>query len=247
MLYGSAYYDNSILSGLVLGMSVNNLLTQRSVVNLNSFVGQYYRFELDYLQFIDRNQKLGLSPSFYADNTLLPMLELRGEYGSVIGRNFTTGLSVNRRLGMNQMMSVSANYEYMNLILHYVSNSHLKNLSYNYMSATYDYLVNTLDTKQFPDRGMIFNISFSTSKLLSGGIRTDSSKVVFNEKMNGEFSFDRFFTLYGNIKRYFSFTDKLTFAIGADALFITDSDSVSSQNIFIFLVVLNPLVKDQFR
>ena len=55
---------------IIAGISVKNLLTQRSVINLNSYIGQYYRFDLNYLQFIDRNQKFGLSANFYSDNTL---------------------------------------------------------------------------------------------------------------------------------------------------------------------------------
>jgi NTE family protein len=235
MLYGSVYYDNALQSGLLLKMSVKNLLTRGSVINLKSFIGPYYRVALNAIQFLDRNQEFGLSANFYSDNTLIPMLELRGENGDVTSRNFISGLSINQRLGLNHMMSVSADYENLNLILHYDSDIHLKRLSYNYISATYDYKVNTLDRKYFPDKGTIFNISAGTSKLISGDIVTDSLKVVFKGNNNGEFSFDRFFTFYGNIKHYFSPADRLTFAIGVDALLITDTDSISAQNNFYLL------------
>ncbi len=243
MFYGSVHYDNSLLSGLIIEISLKNLLTQRSVIYLNSFIGQFYRVEIDYLQFIDRNQKFGLSANLNADNTLIPMLELRGVKGKVISRNLIPGLSINRRLGLNNMMSVSANYENLNLILRYDSDVPLKNLSYNYLSATYNYNINTVDTKHFPDKGTIFNISVSTSKLLSGGIQTDSSKVVFKGTNHDLFSFDSFFTFYGNIKYYFSPAEKLTFEIGGDALFITDSDSVSAQNNFYLLGGIESLNK----
>jgi len=36
MLYGSVHYDNYLRAGVILGMSVKNLLTQRSVINVNS-------------------------------------------------------------------------------------------------------------------------------------------------------------------------------------------------------------------
>jgi NTE family protein len=243
MFYGSVHYDNALLSGFILELSVKNLLTQSSVININSFIGQYYRFEFNSLQFIDRNQKFGLSANFYADNTLIPMMELRGEKGGIISRNFTPGLSINQRLGLNHMMSISSNYENTNLLLRYVSDLHLKSFAYNYLSATYDYKINTLDTKHFPDKGMIFNISVSTSKLLSGSIRTDSSKTVYKGSNHGEFSFDRFFTFYGNITSYFTTSGKLTLAIGGDALLITDSDSVSAQNNFYLLGGIESLNK----
>jgi len=235
MLYGSVHYDNYLLSGIVLGISVKNLVTSRSVININSFIGQYYRFELNSLQFLDKNQIFGLSSNFYADNTLIPMLELRGDKGDVISRNFIPGVSINRRIGLNHMMSVSANYENLNLIIHHDSDVRLKNLSYNYLSTSYDYMFNTVDTKNFPNKGTIFNFFAGTSKLLSTGIRTDSSKVVFKGDNHGEFSFNRFFTLEGSIKYYFTPKEKLTFLIGGDVLYITDSDSISAQNNFFLL------------
>jgi NTE family protein len=235
MLYGSVHYDNSLQSGLIFQISVKDLITQRSVINLGSRIGQYYKFDLNYLQFIDRNQIFGLSANLYSDNTLIPLLELRGDKGEVISRNFTPGLSVNKRMGLNTMMSVSANFENLNLIIHYISDVHLKNLSYNYITATYNYQVNSLDSKHFPHKGTILNLSASTSKLQSAGLKTDSSKVEFEWKNHGEFSFDRFYTFHGSVNHYFTPPGKMTFLFGGDVLLITDSDSVSAQNNFYLL------------
>jgi NTE family protein len=235
MLYGSVHYDNTLQSGLIFEMSVKNLLTQRSVINLGSRIGQYYRVDLNYQQFIDRNQIFGLSANLSSDNVLLPLLELRGEKGEVISRNFTPGLSLNQRIGLNNMMSISANYENLNLLLHYISDAHLKNFSYNYLTATYDYQINSLDNKHFPHRGTILNISVSTSKLQSAELKTDSSKVDFRLNNQGEFSFNRFYTFHGSVDHYFSPSGKVTISIGGDVLFITRSDSVSAQNNFFLL------------
>ena len=235
MFYGSVHYDNSLLSGIILELSVKDLFTQRSAIRLNSYVGQYYRFELNAMQFVDRNQKFGLSANFYSDNTLIPMFDLEGENIDLISRNFVPGLSINRRLGLNHMMSVNLNYENMNLIPHYSSDDHLKKLSYNYLTGYFDYQINTLNTKNFPDKGLILNISAATSKMSSGVIRNDTLKTIFNEDANGGFSFERFFTFHGSIKQYFSSGRKLTFSIGGDALLITDTDSVSAQNNFYLL------------
>jgi len=242
VLYGSVHYDNSLFSGLILGVSVQNLLTQRSVINLNSFIGQYFRFKLNSIQFLDRNQKYGLSTNFYADNTMIPMLELRGDNGDVISRNFSPGLSISKRIGLNHIMRLSADYENLNLLLRYESDAHLKSLSYNYISATYVYQINTLDNKHFPNRGLIMSLSASTSKLQSGIIRTDSSKTVY-KGYNSEFSFDRFFTFHGNFEKYFDSDNKFTFVIGGEVLLITDSDSVSAQNNFYLLGGIKSLNK----
>jgi NTE family protein len=235
MLYGSVHYDNALQSGLIFEMSIKNLLTQRSVINLESRIGQYYRVDLNYQQFIDRNQIYGLSANLSSDNVMLPLLELRNEKGEVVSRNFTPGLSINKRIGLNNMMSISANYENLNLLLHYISDAHLKNFSYNYLTATYNYQINSIDNKHFPHRGTILDFSVSTSKLQSAELKTDSSKSDFRLNNQGEFSFDRFYTLHGSIDHYFSTSARLTFSIGGDILYITKSDSVSAQNNFYLL------------
>ncbi len=235
MFYGSVHYDNSILTGLILELSVKNLLTQKSVINLNSFVGQNYRFEFNYLQFIDKNQKFGLSGNFYSDNTLIPMLELNGEKIDVISRNFIPGIAINRSLGLNHLMSIYIDYENRNLIPHYSSDDHLKSLSFNYFTATYDYQINTLNIKHFPDKGVIFKISGSTSKLVSAIAKTDTLKSTFKEDVNSYYQFERFYTFHGTIKEYFSPSRKLTLSIGGEALIITNTDSISALNNYYLL------------
>ena len=235
MFYGSVHYDNSILTGLILELSVKNLLTQKSVISLNSFVGQNYRFEFNYLQFIDKNQKFGLSGNFYSDNTMIPLLELNGERIDVISRNFMPGISINKSLGLNHIMSVNANYESRNLIPHYSSDDHLKSLTFNYFSGSYDYQINTVNTKHFPDKGVIFYISGSTSKLMSAITKTDTIKTTFKEDVNSDYQFERFYTFHGSIKQYCSPAPKLTISIGGEALLITNADSVSALNNYYLL------------
>ncbi len=235
MFYGSVHYDNSILTGLILELSVKNLLTQKSVINLNSFVGQNYRFEFSYLQFIDKNQKFGLSGNFYSDNTLIPMLELNGERIDVISRNFIPGIAINRSLGLNHLMSIYIDYENRNLIPHYSSDDHLKSLSFNYFTGTYDYQINTLNIKHFPDKGVIFKISGSTSKLMSAITRTDTITSTLKEDANSNYQFERFYTFHGSIKEYFSPSRKLTLSIGGEALIVTNTDSVSALNNYYLL------------
>jgi NTE family protein len=235
ILYGSVHYDNSLLSGLIFELSVKNLLTQRSVINLSTRIGQYYKADLNYLQFIDRNQIYGLSMNFFADNTMIPLLNIRGDKGEVISRNFTPGISLNRRIGLNNMMSISTNYEKLNLIIDYISDINLKTLAYNYLTTTYDYKINSLDAKYFPHKGTLFNFSVSTSKLQSATIKTDSSKTVLKWKNHGVYTFDRFYTFHASVDHYYTPPGKMTISFGGDLLFITNSDSISTQNNFYLL------------
>ena len=234
MLYGSVHYDNSLSSGLLFEISVKNLLTQRSVLNVGSRIGQYYRFNANYLQFIDRNQIYGISANIYSDNNPIPLLDLKGDKGAVVDRNFTPELSLSKRIGLNNMMSISASYENLDLVLRYMSDVHIKSLSFKYLTATYEYGINTLDNKNFPGKGSIFNLSLSTSKLQSAALKTDSSKIPIRWN-NSITSFDRFYTVKGSIDHYFSLRPKLTFCIGGDILLVTNTDSVSAQNNFYLL------------
>jgi NTE family protein len=243
MFYGSVHYDNSLLFGLILEMSGKNLLTKRSVINVNSFIGQFYRFEFNYLQFIDRNQKFDLSANIYTDNTLLPMLALNGNSSDIFSRNVRTGLGISRRLGLNQLISVSGYFENFKLTPRHTAEFSMRNLSYSYLAMSYDYNINTLDRKNFPDKGIILNTSAILSKLISTSFQTDSSKVVLKESSNNINTFDRFYTVFGNIKYFFSPVRKMTFEIGGDAELITDSDSVSSQNNYYLLGGIESLNK----
>jgi NTE family protein len=235
MLYGSVHYDNALQSGLIFEISLKDFLTQRSMINFGSRIGQYYRFDLDYLQFIDKNQIFGISANFNSDNTLIPLLDLRGDKGDVLSRNFTPGISLNRRIGLNDMMSLSANYENQNLILHYISDIHLKNLTYNYITATYNYQINSLDRKNFPHRGTILNISAGTAKLQSAELQTDTSNAEISLYNHGRFSYNRFYTFHGSVDHYFSPFGKMIISIGGEVLYITNSDSVSAQNNYFLL------------
>jgi len=235
MLYGSAHYDNSLLSGVILSLSVKDLLSKRSVLDLESYISQYFRFRFSLLQFIDKNQRFGLSANFNADNTLIPILQLQNENIGVISRNFSTGVTLGMRMGLNYMMSLSANFENLNLRPRYLNEVHIKYISSNYFTINYDYQVNTLNSKNFPDKGMVLNISAATSNLLLGIQKTDSSKAIYEKDNPGDFSFNRFYTLSGNIKKYFSPGERLTIAISGNLLYITDNHSVIAQNNFYLL------------
>ncbi len=235
MLFGGVHYDNSIRSGIVFRMTFKNLLTPRSLTDLDSYLGQFYRFKFSYLQFIDRNEKFGLSANFYADNTLLPIMKLRGETGQVFSRSSRTGLTLNKSLGLNHMMSISANLENLNLIPDYISVNQLKKASYNYLSATYINQVNTLDTKHFPNRGMIAKLLLSTTKLFSGIVQNSFYKKTYKEDSPDDFLFKRSYTFLGNIKSYFSPNRRLSFAFSGDALFTYESDSIPSPNNYYLL------------
>ena len=235
ILNGSVHYDNSLGAGVIIGVTEKNFLTQRSAMNLNSYISRYFRFEASAIQFIDKNQKYGASLNFYADNTSIPMLSIKDGKGEVISRNFVPGLAIIRTIGLNQLMNVSLNYENTNLIPQYVSDNDIKKLTYNYFTSSFSYQINSVDTKHFPKKGLILDISAGTSLLLSAVVKTDTLRSVIRTVNNDNYTSQRYYTLYGHLRYYFSPSSKLTFSVGGDVLYISQTDSLSAQNNFYFL------------
>jgi NTE family protein len=235
MLYGSVHYDNSLKAGIILKYSVKDLFTSNSMISLDSYIAQYFRFRLNMIQFLNRNQKTGLYAGFNGDNTLMPMFSSEGEKGDMISRNFITSLGINRSIGLNHLMILSLQYENRNLVPQYHSERQLKNLGYNYLSSYFKYFANTLNKKYFPDSGLDFSVQAGTSKLLYATIKTDSSRQVIRSQDQTGYIPERFYTIYGHIRYYFSPSKRTTLSIGGDILYITGADSVSSGNNFYLL------------
>jgi NTE family protein len=234
LLYGSVHYDSFLKAGILLNLSVKNLLTPRSLIDVESYLAQFYRFKVNYTQFIDRNQILGLSTFFSSDNTLFPVLVINDEIGQFINRNYSTGLNLNKRTGLNHLMTVSASYESINLIPDFIPTNRLKRVAFNYLAAYYLNQINTLDTKHFPNRGLLFQISVGTSKLLSGKIQTDYNKKTYSPEFPGQFLFKRSYSASGDFRQYFSPNKKFTFAVGGDFLMTYTNDSITSPHNYYF-------------
>jgi NTE family protein len=235
MIYGSVHYDNSLKAGVILKYSVKDLLTRSSTISLDSYIAQYFRFRINMNQFLNRNQKTGFYADFYGDNTLMPMFSAAGEKGDMISRNFITSAGINRSIGLNQLMILSVKYENRNLVPQYHSEKRLKNFGYNYLTAGFEYFTNSLDTKYFPNRGVEFSALAGTSRLLNATIRSDTSGKVIRVNDHSGYHFERFYTIYGHIRYYFSPAKRTTLSLGGNVLYITGADSISSSNNFYLL------------
>jgi NTE family protein len=241
MLYGALHYDLALGTGVLLSLSGRNLVTPRSVIDLDSYIGEYYRYRLSIMQFIDRGQRFGIEAWFFADKTNFPLISLRGETGPMLGQNAVTRLSLNQRLSLNHMMNLSFSWENQRLYTDYLSDSRIDRLSYDYLKLSYSYKANTLNFKHFPDKGITYNLSASASKLIRGIITTGGMREIYVNGDETDFSFERFFTLKGSFRAYTSPGPKLTLSFGGEALLVTNADSVTSNNNFYFLGGTDPV------
>jgi hypothetical protein len=165
----------------------------------------------------------------------MPKLRIQNEDMIVYSRTFSPAVTLSNRLGMNYLLSFTTSFDNLYLTPHYLNDVRLQYLAYDYLSLTFDYQANTLNTKNFPDKGIILNASAGVSDLLSGTIKTDSSKVTYGRSNKGGFEFDRFYTIHSNFKYYFSTSPRVTFALSGNVLFLTNSYSVTAQNNFYLL------------
>lgn len=241
MLYGSAHYDPALSSGVILSLSVRDLITRSSVINFDSYIGQYYRFRLSAIQFIDRSQKFGMEASFYANNTRLPFIQLRSETGPMLTQNFVAGIALRKRLSLNHLMCVTATLENQHLIPDYITASKITKLSYDYLKVSFSYQANTLDYKHFPDQGLDYSLSASSSKLIRGILRTDTNRYVYSPDDDSSFSFDRFYAARAWFRSYTSPGTRITLNFGGDLLVTTNVDSVFSNNNFYLLGGIEPV------
>jgi len=240
MIYGSLHYDYALSAGLLLSFSARDLITPRSVINAESYIGEFYRYRFSAIQFIDRSQKFGIEASCFLDNTRFPLIELRGEAGPMLSQNINTSLTLSKRISLNHLMNFSAIYENQRLTTDYISASQIERFTYDYFRLSYSYQANTLNYKHFPDRGFTYSISASASKLLRGTMKTSDQKTVYHDGDEGDFAFNPFLTVRGWFRDYVSPSPKLTLDFGAEALFVSHADSVTSQNNFFLLGGIEP-------
>lgn len=233
MLTSSFHYDNSIYAGLIFGFSGKNLLSQRSKVNLDTYIGQYYRIRFKYLQFIDRNEKFGISADIFSDRNYLPELYISGRINEYKSYNSYYKMLLLGRVGLNQMLSISAGIDKFDLMPNRLIDASIKKVSSNFLTYSFNYSINTLDTKHFPNKGDVSFFTANSSLPLSIYSNTGTEKTKYTRSDNGEYSFNRFYTLQVSLRHYFSTGKKWTFGLSAEGLIITDT--ISTQNNFFLL------------
>lgn len=234
-VYASLHYDNALSSGMLLSLVFRNILSSGLTVNLDSYLGQYHKVNLNAQLFLDRNEKFAIGANFSSETTRMLQVSLNDETGAMIGRDLISGLSLKKRIGLNHMMSLEGDVKSMSISTDYISPSNLRRLRYNYLSLSYNYQANTLDNQHFPQSGTVLNFSGGISRLYSGIIRTDTSRVVIGSEDVSDFNFDRFFTLHGELRSYFSTGPKLTLCLKAAALFISETNPAIAGNNFFLL------------
>jgi outer membrane protein assembly factor BamA len=170
----------------------------------------------------------------------LPLIYYEDESGDILSRNLYSTVGLEKGLGLNHMMTLSASLDFMNLQPGSGSESGSEKTTFNYSAISYRYSVNTLDSKHFPDKGIVMNIVASSGKLLTAWYNNDSERITWEDGEDGR-TFERFYSLRGNLRNYFPAGRKVTLGIGADILLISETDTISEMNNFFLAGGIAPL------
>ncbi|NLJ43097.1 MAG: hypothetical protein GX431_05515, partial [Bacteroidales bacterium] len=235
MIYTSVHYDNFLKEGAILNLSAKNLLTGSSALEVDSYIGQYYRFRFNFTQFFGKHQNAGLSLFFNSDNTLIPHLTLRGETGKFPARSYSSGISFNNRTGLNHLMSISAEFKSFSLAPDFISEDNIRRVTYGSFDAGYETRINSLDKKYFPKKGLTSLISLSYSQLISGKIKREYSKVTFTHDQPGDFLFKRSYSASADFRKYFQTGRKVSMSLGGNILFTYTRDTITSPQNYFFM------------
>jgi len=241
VIYGSVHYDDALNASLILGMTIMDPFNKSSEIDFNSSVGKSYRVSFSYIQFINRDQKYSLSADIYTDNTLIPKMELAGDSEDTFDKNLWYGLSLKRRVGLNNQFRLSPRFEDITFSRDQVSGPGKEKFRSVYFTTELGYQVNTLNTKHFPDRGMKSDISISASRLLSAKHMSDTTTYLYENTDQLTGKSELFYTIRGSYDKYFTKYSKWTICAGVQFLFITSSDSVSSMSNMYFIGGTTPV------
>lgn len=228
--FGSVHYDNSLKAGIILNLSMKHVPYQRSFLDFDSFIGQYYRFKVNFTQYLDKNQEVGLSLIADAGNTVIPVTELKSQKGEFLSKTVNGEINVNKMIGLNRMTSISIGAEKFRLNPDFITTNDLKRVTYNSYTISYRYFLNSIDIKYFPNKGTVTTLDLSTSKLISGTIKTAFSEKKYTKRFPEDFQFGRSYRLKAEIKHYFSPGRKVTFSFGGKLLYTYTADTALSPN-----------------
>jgi NTE family protein len=235
LLYGSVHYDDALNASLLVGLTIRDPLIKSSQIDISSALGKSYRFSFNYIQFIGSNQKYSFSGDICTDNTLIPQMELAGETKDALNRNLWYGLSINRRLGLNNLFKLSARFEDITFSRDQISGSGKEKYRSVYFASELGYHLNTLNTKHFPDKGIRSDISLTASRLLSANKVSDTTVLLYDDYDRQNNRSELFYTIKGSYDQYFTKYSKWTVCTGAEFLFITGTDSVSAMSNMYFI------------
>lgn len=217
-LYGALHYDNTLESGIILRLISKNLLVKGSMINIDSYISEYYRLKASWMQFLNRNQNLGISLSTRTDKNMIPYMEVLDDAGNIQYLTNLSSLTFSRYIGLNHLMNLSVSYDNRNFIPEIAKLRDLQRISFNSLVYAFNYQANSIDTKHFPGRGTLFSLTASAGRMQSAIVRTDSARMVFTGKDPGEFNFATSWSLVTRLKHYFPVGRKVTLSFEADLL-----------------------------
>lgn len=153
LLRGSLIYDSYHEAGLAFNLTFRNLLLPSSRLMLIGRVANNYRYRIEYLKYLDRQQSWFLNFDLQYNRDAIPSLEDGRVVEEFRLKETPMTLSLNKRLGKNGLLTLGSQFEVLSFRPTVSVNPAFKELSYQNFNLLLALQTNTLDRNVLPRRG----------------------------------------------------------------------------------------------
>jgi len=153
LLKGSLIYDSYHEAGLAVNLTFRNLLLPSSRLMFIGRLANNYRYRIEYLKYIDRQQSWFLNLDLQYNRDAIPLLEEGRVVEEFRLQDAPMTLTLNKRLGKNGVLSLGAQFELLSFQPTVSVSPLFDELHYQNFNLLLALGTNTLDRNVLPRRG----------------------------------------------------------------------------------------------
>jgi len=158
LIRAAIHYDKYTGAGILFNLSTKNLLLPSSRLMLESTIADNYRFRLEYLKYLDKEQRAALATTVGLTRDEIPIFQDGRQNESFRLIEYLIDLRLQRRVRMSHMLSVGLQREHLFFKPTVSSAPTFASLNYTNYNAYASWDINTLNSNKFPTRGSRFSL-----------------------------------------------------------------------------------------
>jgi outer membrane protein assembly factor BamA len=214
------HYDNYYGAGIILGLSVDNLLFRNTRMNLIGDISNYPQFRANYNFYHGARQNFYTRLSSEGDRSLLPFFEDGVRVGFAKDNHFSSGISFNYILKTNNAFGLGVHYRRTAIKLTdaikaiYPEISFINTLGFNASDIGLNYTHNSLNSNLYPDRGthaiLDMRYIYSGEEFL---LHNPEDSIQIGDQV---FEVNPFWRVRGAVRSYLPFAENSSVLLGAE-------------------------------
>ncbi len=160
ILRGALNYDTYLDAGFLFNLAFRNFLTPASRLMISGKIAEKYRAQINYLQYIDREQQWALLASIQLNRDKVPIFRrgvISEEYNLI---DFPIDLGLQRRFGRNVLLSAGLQREVLTFNPTAGQDLAFDRVTYRNYNLFGRLGVNTLDRNVLPSRGTLLHFEY---------------------------------------------------------------------------------------